>query len=110
MQGQVLLVLLLAYCVFAIIPSTTRQSEIVDLHNNKRATVSPAASPALVNLVWNNTLANISSTYAERCLGFFHNGNNEGTGENIAAFAYLHGDTKLSQVSFINSFDHHSHY
>lgn len=53
----------------------------LNVHNALRATVSPAASPALSPLTWSTAVAAVAQSYADRCV-YGHSGTS-GLGENI---------------------------
>ena len=57
---------------------------ITDLHNQARAMVSPAASPALAPLTWSTTVASAAQAWADTCT-WGHSSNSYG--ENIYASA-----------------------
>ena len=82
---KALVVLVLSYCVVAVLPTESTKAGIITTHNSKRDTVVPIANPRLGNLVWNTTLASTASLYAEGC-AYGHNPNRgRMVGENIAA-------------------------
>src|SRR6218665_2910837 len=55
----------------------------LNVHNALRATVSPAANPALPAMTWNGSVALTAQTYANRCI-WQHSGAS-GLGENLYA-------------------------
>lgn len=57
----------------------------LNAHNSVRANVSPAASPALPAMQWDESVAATAQAHADRCL-FSHSGN-PGLGENIYGYA-----------------------
>ena len=95
MLVRVLLGLLFATTVLATLPSPDMQTSVVNLHNQYRANVAPAAAPQLPGLTWNTTLASYASNYADGCV-YQHNPANL-YGENIAAYS-----TSLSEVFLLN--------
>ena len=69
---------------------------ITAAHNAARAAVSPAASPAIPNLVWSKTVASAAQTWADRCK-FEHSGGKYG--ENI----YASGGKDVNAADVIGS-------
>src|SRR3990167_1131612 len=98
---KALVVLIFSAYVIAVLPTETIKTNIVDTHNAKRATVVPAANPSLSNLVWNATLANTASGYAEKCT-YGHNPNRgRMVGENIAATTGSSTEAFFIRVDFL---------
>lgn len=69
----------------------SEEAPFVAAHNAVRAAASPAPDPPLPALVWDDALASVAQSWAERCV-FEHSGN--AYGENIAFFS---GDASTPQ-------------
>lgn len=65
----------------------------LDVHNALRASVSPAASPALPAMQWNTTVAAAAQSYADQCT-FEHSAS--GYGENLYATTGHYSDEQAA--------------
>jgi len=82
-MALVAFVLVMAVGVHGDIPSADDIADILAGHNAARASVQPSAADML-EMTWDDELAQIASAYSDRCVWGHNSGRPSGVGENIA--------------------------